>query len=111
MITRDALKRSTQTRAEHSIIRFGILFTATITREQLIPAIHQAHNAQLATIASREEKKHAALRRHAVLHLPSAPLRKCWPVTPSMLSTFDSAPTRSRDQQLPDPSAEGLLRR
>ncbi|MDC0434020.1 Gfo/Idh/MocA family oxidoreductase [bacterium] len=43
------------------MIRFGILSTATIAREQLIPAIHQAHNAQLAAIASRKEKKARSL--------------------------------------------------
>ena len=43
------------------MIRFGILSTATIAREQLIPAIHQADNAQLAAIASRKEKKARSL--------------------------------------------------
>jgi len=39
------------------MIRFGILSTAKIAREHVIPAIGRAGNAQLMAIASREEKK------------------------------------------------------
>lgn len=39
------------------MIRFGILSTAKIAREHVIPAIGRAGNAQLVAIASREEKK------------------------------------------------------
>lgn len=39
------------------MIRFGILSTAKIGQEHLIPAINQAANAQLVAIASRDEKR------------------------------------------------------
>ncbi|MFK7858560.1 MAG: Gfo/Idh/MocA family protein [Granulosicoccus sp.] len=46
------------------MVRFGILSTAKIGREHLIPAILQAENAQLTSIASRDGKKARKLADH-----------------------------------------------
>lgn len=47
-----------------SMVKFGILSTAKIGREHLAPAILQADNAQLAGIASRDQKKARQLADH-----------------------------------------------
>lgn len=43
------------------MLKFGILSTAKIAHEHLIPAIQQADNAQLIGIASRDQKKSSAM--------------------------------------------------
>jgi len=43
------------------MLKFGILSTAKIAHEHLIPAIQQSHNAQLVGIASRDKKKAAKM--------------------------------------------------
>ena len=43
------------------MLKFGILSTAKIAHEHLIPAIQQADNAQLVGIASRDKKKAAKM--------------------------------------------------
>ena len=43
------------------MVKFGILSTAKIAHEHLIPAIQQADNAQLVGIASRDQKKAAKM--------------------------------------------------
>lgn len=45
------------------MFRWGILSTARIAREQLIPAIQDSENGVVAAIASRDEKRAAALAR------------------------------------------------
>lgn len=46
------------------MVRFGVLSTAKIGREHLVPAIVQADNAQLSGIASRNEKKARQMAAH-----------------------------------------------
>ncbi len=45
------------------MFRWGVLSTAKIAREQLIPAIQDSENGVVAAIASRDEKRAAALAR------------------------------------------------
>ena len=45
------------------MFRWGILSTARIAREQVIPAIQDSENGVVAAIASRDEKRAAALAR------------------------------------------------